>query len=369
MARAWRADTTAADEARALHVRAIAAVRAGRPDAACQALRAAVRTAGADGVDVRTLRALWQVARALGDWSVGLAAGFAAARRDPLDFDLVDQVFRSVAQWPASLRSHAPRAPRSGPLPTLSIVIVSRDDDRFAAVDAEYRRALAAWPHQRVRIRDAASMYDGYARGFAQCSGDIVVFSHDDIRIARDDFAARLADAMAATDVVGVAGTTLLTGPSMLGAGHPHLHGAITHDAAGSRACEFGVLSPCGPRIADAQGLDGVFIAARRKWIERIGFDAARLDGFHFYDLDFSYRSHLAGARVTIACDLALVHASRGTHDARYAAAQRQFAAKFPQLAAPESSHRHWYATPVADPQAAAALHGKLVAAWALPPL
>ncbi|MEO8509306.1 MAG: glycosyltransferase, partial [Betaproteobacteria bacterium] len=308
-------------------------------------------------------------ARALGDWSVGLAAGLAAARRDPLDFDLVDQVFRSVVQVPASLLPRAPPSPRAGPLPTPSIVVVSRDDDRFAAVDVEYRRALAAWPHQRVRIRNAVSMYDGYARGFAQGSGDIVVFSHDDVRIARDDFAARLADALATADVVGIAGTTLVTGPSMLGAGHPHLHGAITHDAAGSRACEFGVLSLSGPRIADAQGLDGVFPAARRKWIERIGFDAARLDGFHFYDLDFSYRSHLAGARVAIACDLALVHASRGTHDARYAAAQQQFAAKFPQLAAPDSSHRHWYAMPAADPEAAAALHGKLLAAWALPPL
>lgn len=71
---------------------------------------------------------------------------------------------------------------------------------------------------------------------------------------------------------------------------------------------------------------------------------------------------------MAIACDLALVHASRGTRDTRYAAAQRQFAAKFPQLAAPDGSHRHWYAMPAADPAAAAALHGKLLAAWALPP-
>lgn len=369
MAPPARARAAAAEQARALHERAVAAARSGDPDAACRTLRDAVGIAGVDDVDVRTLRALWQAARALGDWPLGLAAGLAAARRDPLDFDLVDQVFRSVAQCPAVLRPPPTPPPRSAPLPTLSIVIVSRDDDRFAAVDVEYRRAFAAWPHQRVRIRDAVSMYDGYARGFAQCNGDIVVFSHDDVRIARDDFAARLADALAAADVVGVAGTTLMSGPSLLGAGHPQLHGAISHGAADSRPCEFGVLSLCGPRIADAQALDGVFIAARRNWIERIGFDAARFDGFHFYDLDFSYRSHLAGARVAIACDLALVHASRGTRDARYAAAQRQFAAKFPRLAAPESAQRHWYALPAADPTAAAALHGKLLAAWALPPL
>ena len=144
-------------------------------------------------------------------------------------------------------------------------------------------------------------MYYGYARGFARSRGDIVVFSHDDIRFAVEDFSARLADAMATADVVGVAGTTRVSGPALLWSGHPYLFGTITHKAPTDPNYEFAVISLAGPRITGAQGLDGVFIAARRTLIERVGFDTAGIHGFHFYDIDFRYRAYTAGARLTMA--------------------------------------------------------------------
>src|SRR6202035_683793 len=115
-------------------------------------------------------------------------------------------------------------------------------------------------------------MYDGYARGFARCRGDLVVFSHDDIRFAVPDFAARLADVMSEADVAGVAGTTKVSGPALLWSGHPYLYGAVTHKGPQDAHCELALLSLRGPRIRQAQALDGVFIAARRDWVQRIGF-------------------------------------------------------------------------------------------------
>jgi hypothetical protein len=317
----------------------------------------------------RPLRMLWQVARHEHDWPTALAAGLAAARAAPLDFAFVNAVVRTLGEAVAAgWRGSVPRVAMPDPLPFLSFVIVSRDDARFAAFDADCARAFAAWPHERIRVADADSMYDGYARGFARSRGGVVAFVHDDTRFARPDFAARLADALQTADLVGVAGATRVDSPMLLGAGHPHLHGAITHLAQGDLPCELAVLSLEGPRIAGAQALDGVFIAARREWIERVGFDVARLPGFHFYDLDISHRAFTAGARVVIACDLGLQHASRGTLDDRYLAAQRAFAAKFPQLSAVPSAHRHWYAVPVANAAHGAAVHAALLAAWALPP-
>ena len=75
---------------------------------------------------------------------------------------------------------------------SLSVVIVSQDDARYAAVDAQFDAAFAVWPHERIRVKGATSMYDGYAQGYARSHGDIVVFAHDDIRFAVPDFAARL---------------------------------------------------------------------------------------------------------------------------------------------------------------------------------
>jgi GT2 family glycosyltransferase len=209
-------------------------------------------------------------------------------------------------------------------------------------------------------------MYDGYARGFEKSSGDIVVFSHDDIRFAVPDFAARLAEAMSEADFVGVAGTTKVSGPALQWSGHPHLHGAVTHKAPADTFYEFALMSLHGSRVRQAQGLDGVFIAAKREWVERVGFDTEHFPGFHFYDLDFSYRAYLAGARVAIACDLGLIHQSHGTYDERWNAAQAAFAAKFPELNSQLGKFRHWYQASLPDEESVRLHYAKLFTAWEL---
>ena len=355
--------------ARTLHNEAVVLARTGRNREACDKLRDAIRTSGAEAVDPRTLKALWQLARTEGDWTTALAAGIQASIRDPFDFPFVDKVVRSLHECPQPALLAAPICvPKAMPArpPTLSVVIISRDDQRFAAVDVQYEQAFAQWPHQRIRIRDARSMYDGYARGFEQATGELVVFSHDDIRFAVPDFAARLAGAMAEADFIGVAGTTKVSGPALLWSGHPYLHGTVTHKAPADTSYELALTSLLGPRIAQAQGLDGVFIAARREWIERVGFDTERIPGFHLYDLDFSYRAYRAGARLTIACDLALIHQSRGHFDAGWNVAQAAFAAKFPELNAEAGKYRHWYHVSLNDEASVGLHYAKLFAAWGL---
>jgi len=355
--------------ARQLHNDAVRLARSGRTREACDKLRSAISAAGEAEVDPRSLKALWQLARADGDWATALAAGIRGTRRDPLDFPFVDKVVRTLHECPLpALVKDRAYASREMParVPSLSVIIASRDDDRYAAVDAQYEQAFAQWPHERIRVSDARSMYDAYTRGLARSGGELVVFSHDDIRFAVPDIAARLAETMADADLAGVAGTTRVSGPALLWSGHPHLHGAITHKGPADIAYEFALTSLRGPRIEQAQGLDGVFIAARREWVERVGFDAARIPGFHLYDLDFSYRAHLAGARLTIACDLALIHQSRGNFDAGWNVAQAAFAAKFPELNAQAGQYRHWYHMSLPDEASVTLQYAKLFAAWEL---
>ena len=360
----------ATDVHRALnaHNEAIGFAKTGDLASATSRLLHAVQVAGPNGVDPRSLRALYQVAISNGDWKTGFAAGVLAAVRDPGDFAFVNRVLQSLARCPpAELLSDVryPLVSLPEKLPTLSVVLVSQDDARFAAVDAEYERAFSGWPHERIRVKGAHSMYEGYGRGFASSRGEIVAFSHDDIRFAVPDFAARLARAMETSDMVGVAGTTRVTGPALLWAGHPHLFGTIAQKSDEESDYEFMAMSLEGPRIAAAQGLDGVFIAVRRDWVARVGFDPVLFNGFHFYDLDFSYRAHLAGARVTIAGDLALIHRSRGQYDERWTEAQDSFERKFPASEVP-GKDRHWYAVRLPDAGAVSLMYAKLFAAWDL---
>jgi hypothetical protein len=347
------------------HNEAVLLARAGRPAEACELFARIIAGEGPDHCDLRTLKATWQIGRAAGRWPLALGAGLRAAVRDPLDFPFAQRLLESLRECPDDVLAAKSVTLPSVPL-SLSIVIVSRDDARFAGAASAFAQAFAGWPHDLVRVRDAASMYDGYARGFAATRGDIVAFAHDDIRFAIPDFAARLADAMATADMVGVAGTTKVSGPAVFWSGQPWMRGAITHRAPADAAYEFALPSFAGPRTTDAQGLDGVFLAMRRPLAARIGFDPATFAGFHLYDLDLSYRAYLAGARVAIAADLALIHASRGAFDDKYTVASNAFVAKFPELSEAPGAHRHWYALALPDEAAVTGTYRKLLAAWEL---
>jgi GT2 family glycosyltransferase len=204
-----------------------------------------------------------------------------------------------------------------------SIIICSIDDRKSARIQAHYRALLAGHAHEIILIRDAKSLSEGYNRGFAHSSGDTLIFSHDDIEILSDDFAPRLLRHLNTHDLVGVAGTTLLLGPTWINAGQPHIHGCITHRLPAS------FLFECyGPPSAKVQAIDGVFMVARRKVLEAIPFDEATFDGFHLYDLDFSYRVHLAGFSIAVPWDIMIIHDSMGNFDAVWQDYGRRFLAK-----------------------------------------
>jgi tetratricopeptide (TPR) repeat protein len=198
----------------------------------------------------------------------------------------------------------------------ISIIICSVDPQRFEKARANYRALLGSVSHEIIGIHDASSLCEGYNRGAARASGEILVFSHDDIEIVTADFAARLLGHLSRHDLVGVAGTTRLIGGSWTYAGWPHLCGQV-----GSRVMKPGSLTVTvyglqGHAAANVQALDGVFLAARREVVERIRFDEETFDGWHLYDLDFSFSAHLAGFRIAVCQDICLIHDSSGTYRA-----------------------------------------------------
>ena len=209
----------------------------------------------------------------------------------------------------------------------VSVVVCSIDPRKAERIREHFEALFHGHGFEMVQISDASSLCEGYNRGFAKTRGDIVIFCHDDIEIISPDFRARLMAHLRTNDVVGVAGTTQLVGANWNSAGWPHVHGCVVHRGSDGNGFFFHCFGP--PRSSSVEALDGLFIAAKRKVCEAIEFDAAVFDGFHFYDLDFSYRAFAAGFRIAVPWDILILHASWGRNDASWQKYAQKFAAKY----------------------------------------
>jgi Glycosyltransferase like family len=237
----------------------------------------------------------------------------------------------------ACWRSHVPQAQ---PRARVSAIICSIRPDYFAHIKAQLESRFAAHEIEVIGIHDAKSLCEGFNRGARQSRGDILIFCHDDIDIVHDNFADRLLHHLQTQDMVGIVGASHIVNGSWKYAGLPHLHGQIIHrppDEKTLNAQQMGSFYYLAaglqkPVMENIQTMDGVFMAAHRRVWESVGFDEATFDGFHLYDIDFSYRAFLAGYRLGIPADLLLVHFSLGRYDTAWHKYNRRFLEKFPKL-------------------------------------
>ena len=143
---------------------------------------------------------------------------------------------------------------------------------------------------------------------------DTIVFVHDDVWIDDWYVAHRLEDALAAFDVVGVAGNRrrLPKQQSWAFAGgtrrehFDNLSGGIFHGPP-----ERAVPSRFGPTPLEVKLMDGVFIAARARTLRERGVRFDPRFSFHFYDTDFCRSCERAGLRMGT-WPIALTHRSAG---------------------------------------------------------
>jgi len=313
LAGAWR--TWCARKAAAVtdHARpsTVAALRTIEGDRKLARIEAALRARAIDDA-VALARALtgefpaWQAAH-----RVYLQALLAWSRTQP---GLVERAF--------------PLPDRRAKVPRISVIVCSIDPRKFEAVTASYRQRFADQALEIVGVHDARSLAEGYNRAAMQAKGDILAFSHDDIELASPDFAARLLAHLDRYDGIGVAGASKVTGPEWGHAGQQHIHGHVLHAPPADRsgvllmAAGFQALV-CG----DIRVLDGVFLALRRHVWEAHRFDADTYDGFHLYDLDFTWRASAGGAQLAVPLDLLLLHRSMGRYDAAWRRYARRFVA------------------------------------------
>lgn len=210
----------------------------------------------------------------------------------------------------------------------ISVVICSVNAARYRAATSMYGRLLAGAPHELIGVHDARSLCEGYNRGLEASRGDLVMFSHDDVEFLAPDFGRRVRAYLGVYDLIGVAGTSRLLGPRWAKAGPPWIYGQVAQFARGMPGFEVSIFGAPARHVGGMQAFDGLWFACRREVAASVRFDADTFDHFHLYDLDFTFRCHLAGFRLGVVNDLHAVHASRGGYDAVWQQQADRFTAK-----------------------------------------
>lgn len=213
--------------------------------------------------------------------------------------------------------------------PSFSVIMCSVKPWKFATCAQHYENLLAGRPHEIIGIHDAKSLAEGYNRGLARAVGDIIIFSHDDVLILDAHFADKIAARLVDHDILGYAGTSRLIDVGWIAIGQPFIHGVVAH--AIDQCLHLNVYGvDAWPVAAGIQAIDGLLMIARRETALAVGFDAETFDGFHFYDLDFSFAAFLAGRKIGVCCDMPLIHASGGNyHTADWQRYSQRFAKKY----------------------------------------
>ena len=198
----------------------------------------------------------------------------------------------------------------------ISVIFCSIDSSKAKSIERHYKELLKDQKYEIICIRDARSLAEAFNRGIDRASGDILIFSHDDIEFLNPKvWFSRLAGHLDHADVVGVAGTKRLVGGAWAQAGPPYNFGKVAENDGQKAKYHVLMFSTPAPLVMGIQAVDGCFMAVRRSVIQELRFDERTFDGFHCYDIDFTFSAYSMGFKVAVATDLAILHASSGRFD------------------------------------------------------
>ncbi|MEO5349913.1 MAG: glycosyltransferase [Magnetococcus sp. YQC-3] len=328
---------------KALYLKGVALFYSGQIDAGIDTMEELSRRSGDNARIHRTLAGMLLREHR---WERATRAFRRVYELRPHHFSAMREMVTTLASWcQESDGRAAPPAPPPQPIfaddRLLSVIICSIDRGKEERVVAMYQRLLAGLRTEFICIRDARSLSEGYNRGIDESSGAILLFSHDDVDVLSPNFAEYLLLHLARFDLVGVAGTSRLVDGSWVSSGWPWTHGMVVQPLP-QHACYALNLYNTRPGFTPGiQAMDGLFLAVNRRVVEQIRFDAERFDGFHHYDLDFTFSAWRAGFSLAVCNDFLFLHESSGVYDDRWLLYRDRFHAKHQKyfIALPEQKN------------------------------
>jgi GT2 family glycosyltransferase len=202
----------------------------------------------------------------------------------------------------------------------VSLIVCSRQDPSFTLHrrNAE-KTAAGAIDYIRIDNREHnVGICNVYNHAVAQARGDILTFMHEDAFFMEKGWntALEIKFADPALGLVGVAGTQFLFAehPGWVAAGRPFIKGKVIHETNNGASFHLTVFS-WDETDRDVVAVDGLFFAVRKSLFDRIAFDEATFDGFHFYDLDICMQIRKTH-RLIVTPEIIIKHQSAGSFDA-----------------------------------------------------
>lgn len=141
---------------------------------------------------------------------------------------------------------------------------------------------------------------------------DIVVFLHDDIEIKTNNWGNKLIKHYKRNTeygILGVAGSKSLPESGKWWEDTRKMYGNVYHTHEG-KTWLSAYSKDIGNQLEETVIVDGVFFSVHKKRIKETFGE--NFEGFHFYDVDFTFRNHIKGVKVGVHFDIKINHFSIG---------------------------------------------------------
>ena len=168
-----------------------------------------------------------------------------------------------------------------------------------------------------------------YNRALKETTNNIVVFCHDDIIFDTKNWGTKLLRVMKKNPefgIVGIAGSREVPVSAQWWENPSHMYGQVYHKHEGKRWLSKYSDKKIG-FIDNTVIVDGLFFVVDKEKI-KCDFDE-KVEGFHFYEIDFCFRNYLEGIKIGVTSDIDVTHLSIGQTNEKWEENRKLFAEKY----------------------------------------
>ena len=162
---------------------------------------------------------------------------------------------------------------------------------------------------------DGTSLTEIYNKALGESVNDVIVYCHDDIIYNTKKWGKKILKHFNNSDygILGLAGTRVMPESGRwwddINQQTSNMVGIVKHSNEG-KTWESRYSNSYGNNIIPVVITDGVFFVVHKERIKK-EFNE-EVNGFHFYDIDFTFRNHLEGVKVGVITDTRITHLSMG---------------------------------------------------------
>jgi len=176
------------------------------------------------------------------------------------------------------------------------------------------------------------SLTEVYNKILDQSSNDIIVLMHDDVYFDSKNWAQKILNHFKRSQdygILGLAGTTNMPKSGRWWEDFSKMKGIVNHEHGGKK-WESKYSQSKGNQLDDVVLVDGLFIVVNKNNIKK-RFNE-EIKGFHFYDVDFSFRNFIEGVKIGVMYDVRVTHKSIGQTNEQWEKNREVFAKKYEEI-------------------------------------